>query len=170
VYISRKVVLGLLLGVLVAGSLVFALGASGQSPAGADRGGNTLLRSTLAPSDPAPADPAFHGITPGGVPWVLKRSSIELKADGKLDLRVEGLVIPGDGTPGPVKTVSASLLCGPDSQTGATATTGQVPLSAGGDARIEARLTLPASCLAPIVVVHPNGNTGAYIAITGWKS
>ena len=168
-YIPRKAVLGALLGVLVAGSLIFALGASGKSRDGG-HDGNTLFRSTLAPSVPAPADPAFHGINPGGVPWVLKSSSVKLKANGKLDVRVEGLVIPSLGTPGPVKTISASLLCGADSQTGPTATSGQVSLSTGGNARIETMLTLPASCLAPIVVVHPNGNTAAYIAITGWTS
>jgi hypothetical protein len=69
-----------------------------------------------------------------------------------------------------VQTISASLLCGPDSQAGAAATTEQVPLSARGDAHIDATLTLPAACLAPIVVVNPNGNTAAYIAISGWKS
>lgn len=167
VYIPRKAVLGALLGALVAGSLIFALGASGKSRDGG-HDANTLFRSILAPS--VPTDPVFHGIGPGGVPWALRSSRVRLKADGELDLRVKGLVIPGNGTPGPVKTISASLLCGPDSQAGAAATTGQAPLSTGGDARIEATLTLPATCLAPIVVVNPNGNAGVYIAISGSKS
>jgi hypothetical protein len=56
--------------------------------------------------------------------------------DGKLDLRVNGLVIPGLGTPGPVTTISASLYCGADSNTTAADTTQQVPSSRKGDARI----------------------------------
>ncbi len=167
-FFPRKVALVVLVSVFGAGSLVFAFAASGTSRDHGDHEGKALFRSTLAPS--VPTDPAFHGVVAGGVPWELRGSSARLKTDGELDVRVDGLVIPALGTPGPVKTISASLLCGPDSQAGVAATTGQVPLSAGGDARIEARITLPAICLAPIVVVHPNGNTGAYIAISGWKS
>jgi hypothetical protein len=98
----RKVALLVLVGVFAAGSLVFALAASGGSRDHGDHEGKALFRSRLAPS--VPTDPTFHGIV------------------------------------------------------------------AGGDARIEAKITLPANCLAPIVVVHPNGNPGAYIAISGWKS
>ena len=165
-YVSRRAVLALLVALLAAGSLVFALAASGGPR---DEGnGEALLRSTLAPS--VPTDPSFHGIAPGGVPWVLAGSSVRLKADGELDVRVEGLVLPSLGTAGPVTSVSASLLCGADAVAGPAATTGTVPLSAAGDARIEATVALPASCLAPIVVVHPNGGTTRYIAISGWKS
>jgi hypothetical protein len=164
VNIPRKAMLAALVGIFAAVSLTFALTASGKSQ---DDNGNTLVRSTLAPS--VPTDPAFHGVQAGGVPWVLRDSQVELKANGRLDLRVSGLVIPTTGTTGPVQTVSASLLCGPDSQAGAVVTTPQVPLSAGGNARIHAGLTLPTTCLAPIVVLNPNGNPAAYIAISGWK-
>ena len=54
------------------------------------------------------------------------------------DLSVKGLVIPnppGDGTPGPVNTISASLYCGTDAETTAADTTEQVPISRAGDAR-----------------------------------
>ena len=69
-----------------------------------------------------------------------------------------------------MKTISASLFCGADTDIAAAATTDQVPLSADGDARIRDRVTLPATCLAPIVLVHPNGGLGRYIAVSGWKS
>jgi hypothetical protein len=167
-YMPRKVVLLL----AATAALVFAVAASGH---GGDDGkqddhgkGKALLSATLAPS--VPADVAIHGIKPGGVPWVLDRgSNVRLKADGELDLRLRGLIIPNLGTAGPVTTVSASLLCGADS-TGPAATTGAVPLSSSGNARIEERIAVPATCLAPSVVVHPNGGTGAYIAVTGWKA
>jgi hypothetical protein len=166
VYVPRKAVLAVLMSVLVAGSLVFAFAASGSSR---DEGnGDALFASTLAPS--VPTDPAFHGITPGGVPWMLNGSSVRLKANGELEIRIEGLVIPALGTAGPVTAVSASLLCGADAQAGPTVTTAAVPLSTRGNARIESRLALPAACLAPIVVVHPNGGVAHYIAVSGWKS
>jgi hypothetical protein len=42
------------------------------------------------------------------------------------------------------------------------------PLSSAGDATIDAKVRLPRSCLAPIVLVHPNGQAGAYVAASGW--
>ena len=100
---------------------------------------------------------------------MLSDSSVRLKANGKLDIRIDGLILPALGTAGPVTTVSASLLCGADAQTGPTVTTGAFPLSQAGNARIEAKLNLPATCLAPIFVIHPNGGTTRYIAVSGWK-
>ena len=164
-FVPRKAVLALAAALVAAGSLVFALGASRGSTTSGN--GGTLLRATLAPS--VPTDPSFHGIAPGGVPWILDESQVRLRGDGRIEIEIEGLVIPTLGTPGPVTSVSASLLCGADASAGPAATTGTVPLSSAGDAEIEAQLTLPATCLAPIVVVHPNGGVTRYIAVTGWK-
>jgi hypothetical protein len=152
--------------VLVAiGALVFALSASGSSR---DNGnGEALVRSGLAPS--VPTDPAFHGIAAAGAPWVLSDSSVRLKASGELDISIDGLILPSLGTAGPVTTVSASLLCGGDANANRAATTGTFPLSQAGDARIEETLSLPAACLAPSFVIHPNGRTALYIAVSGWK-
>jgi hypothetical protein len=135
------------------------------------RHGAPLIKESLAPS--LPSDPAFHGVSAGGAPWVLKRGEVRLKRGGKFNLRVKGLVIPGapgNGTPGPVNTISASLYCGADSNTAAADTTPQVPISRKGDARIrDNSFTVPSTCLAPVVLVHPNGNTTAYIAVDGWR-
>jgi hypothetical protein len=153
-------------------ALVFAVAASGH---GGDDGrhhegkgqGNTIFSASLAPS--VPDDVPIHGVVPGGVPWVISRGSrVELKADGELELRIRGLIIPDRGNAGPVTTVAASLLCGAD--TTPAATTGSVPLSSSGNARIEEHITVPATCLAPSVLVNPNGSTKAYIAVSGWKS
>jgi hypothetical protein len=133
----------------------------------ADGGGEKSLRSSLAPS--VPADPAFHGVTPGGVPWVLTRGDVRIKEDGQFDLEVIGLVIPALGNADGVTTISASLFCGADANAAPAVTTGRVPLSSEGDARISERVALPATCLAPIVLVHPNGATARWIAATGWK-
>ena len=99
--------------------------------------GRPVIKESLAPSQPS--DPSFHGVSAGMAPWVLQRGEVRLKGDGKLDLRVKGLVIPsppGDGTPGPVITISASLYCGADTEKTAADTTQQVPLSRTGDARL----------------------------------
>jgi hypothetical protein len=138
----------------------------------ADAEARALLSSSLAPS--VPTDPVIHGVAAGAVPRALGRGSVRLRADGRLRVEVEGLVIPiahggfPAGTARPIDVVSASLYCAPDSAA-AVATTGSVPISADGDARIDATIAIPASCLAPIVLVHPNGGDGVYIAATGWR-
>jgi hypothetical protein len=49
-------------------------------------------------------------------------------------------------------------------------TTDQVPISRDGDARIEDHsFNVPSTCLSPVILVHPNGNMAAYIALDGWR-
>jgi hypothetical protein len=129
--------------------------------------GQTLAEMSLAPS--VPNDPMIHGVTPGGAPWVLRSGEVKLRHDGRLSVRMRGLVIPtapSNGTPGPVTTVSASLYCGDD--TTAEGTTPASPISRAGDARVSGKIDLPAKCLAPVVLVHPNDIAAAYIAAGGF--
>jgi hypothetical protein len=52
----------------------------------------------------------------------------------------------------------------------AAETTGQVPISRRGDARIrDNSFDVPPTCLAPVILVQPNGSTTAYIAVDGWR-
>src|SRR4051812_24835492 len=133
-WIPKRAVLATSLVAIAALSLALAVGAFGDR--GRDHGGNhrgnALLESSLAPS--LTSDPVFHGVAPGGAPWVLRRGDVELKRS-RLELRVRGLVIPsppGDGTAGPVKTISASLYCGADSETKLADTTATTPISPSG--------------------------------------
>jgi hypothetical protein len=67
-----------------------------------------------------------------------------------------------------VTTISASLYCGADSDTTAAATTQQVPISPKGNARIhDTSFSVPSTCLAPVILINPNGSTSAYIAVDG---
>ena len=131
-----------------------------------------IFSAALAPSQVG--DPAVHGVAAGGAPWVLKRGRVQLAADGTIKIQLRGLVIPiahgtfPANTALPVTTVNASLYCAPDSS-GAAATTASAPISPDGNARITDTLTLPATCLAPTVLVHPNAGLGAYIALPGWR-
>jgi hypothetical protein len=174
-WISKRVLLAVAIASAAAMSLMGAVGAFGDRGGGHhDRGGHqsaTLVEELLAPS--VPTDPTFHGVAPGAAPWVLRRGAVELRRGGRLELEVRGLVIPnppGDGTPGPVTTISASLYCGADSNTTAADTTPQVPISRRGNARIRDRsFTVPATCLAPLILVHPNGDAAHYIAVEGQR-
>jgi hypothetical protein len=164
--VTKRSAVGLLAASALAGSAISGVTAFGHGNRGHHRG-QTLFQSTLAPS--VPSDPVLHGEAPGGLPWVLDSGQARLRHDGRLSVRVRGLVLPGppgNGTPGPITTVTASLYCGDD--TTAAATTASVPLSSAGNARINERVTLPAKCLAPVVLVHPNGGAAAYIAATGF--
>jgi hypothetical protein len=43
-----------------------------------------------------------------------------------------------------------------------------VPISRRGNARIKDRsFNVPDTCLAPVILVHPNGDTTHYIALDG---
>jgi hypothetical protein len=113
----------------------------------------------------------IDGVPAAGAAWVVDRGSkASVNHHGRLDVRVRGLLLtgtgtPADGTTGPVKQVEASLACG----NGDTATTGAVPLSAQGDARIRDQIKVPANCLAPVVLVRISGLAAAdpWIAATG---
>jgi hypothetical protein len=162
-HVKNATAVGALSAAVLAGSAIGGMAAFGHEDHGR-HGGQTLFRSTLAPT--VLSDPAIHGVTRGGVPWQLDSGLARLRHDGRLTVRVRGLVIPGNGTPGPVTTVTAGLYCGAD--TTAAATTSSVPLSPAGDASIDQTVTLPATCLGPVVLIHPNANDAAYIAASGF--
>lgn len=168
----RRVTVGV--AVLSAAALALAAAVSASARDGHRHGpARPDLKSSLAPTVPT-TDPTIHGVVPGAVPWQLDRGSVRLGPDGRLRVEVKGLVIPvahgtfPAGTARPVTTVSASLYCAPDS-TAAAATTAAVPISEDGNATIDERIAVPATCFAPAVLVHPNGGAGAYIAATGWR-
>ena len=97
----------------------------------------------------------IRGVPSAGAPWIA-RGEAEVSGDGNLEVQVEGLLLdlpgnPLDRTTGPVTGVRASLTC----QNGnVVATTGVVPLDAAGDAEIEEAISVPASCVGPIVLVR----------------
>jgi hypothetical protein len=171
-YVSKRTAVAMLTVAALAGSLTTAVTALAHQ-GGQDRGrshsedrGNLALFTTLAPS--VPTDPPLLGAAAGGVPWVLNAGEAKLHADGRLTVRIRGLLIPSGpfaGTTGPVKTVTASVYCG-DSST-PVGTSDSVPLANDGDARISTTVALPAKCQIPALLIHPNGSLGAYIATSG---
>jgi hypothetical protein len=170
--ISKRAAVATLTAAALAGSATTAVTAVAHQ-SGHDRGGRhhqhhgrQKLSSALVPS--VPTDPALMGAAAGGVPWVLKRSEATVRSDGRMRVDIRGLLIPSGqfaGTTGPVMTVSASLYCAGNSTP--VGTSGAVPLSSRGNARIDTEVTLPAKCQIPAVLIHPNGALGSYIASTG---
>jgi hypothetical protein len=134
-----------------------------------ERHGGRVLESKVFGSNPA--GPVLFGVKPGGLPWVVSRSRVEVRRDGHVEVRVRGLVIPTPPQNGtnPVSKLAATVFC----NASAVGTTKAVPFSAAGDARIEDTLAkpLPSPCLVPAVLLNPAPGgaiaTGTYIAATG---
>src|SRR2546429_95914 len=112
----------ILLGGLLAG--VFVLSALAEE---------FLFRSTIIGSNP---NTVIGGVPSGGAPWTVHRGAAALTGDGRLRVEIAGLILVNLGTPGPVKSVTGSSVCG---VTGGSvvATTDAVPLFPEGDAEVE---------------------------------
>lgn len=150
---------------------ILALGLVGQASAGSNDS-QVLEFKTMAPvvSPFTGSTNPVRGINGGGVPWQLASAKGELKADGRLEIKVEGLVIAATGV-NPISAFRGVVNClTPASPTtGVNLVTDPAPATTAGDATIEANLALPTPCIAPIVFVT-NGTgppPGAWFATTG---
>lgn len=121
-----------------------------------------------------PANP-IRGISGGGLPWRLDEAKGELRRDGRLEVRVRGLVLaagPSAGT-NTQPTFRAAVSCqvtqvveGTNVAAVTNVFTGEFPATATGDSDIEAQLTLPAQCIAPIIFV--TNAAGRWFSATGF--
>ena len=117
----------------------------------------------------------IRGVSGGGLPWEIGDASADLRADGRLHVEVDGLVlarrapVPANlqGT-NPVAQFGAIVSCLTTVGGAATTTnlaTATVPASGAGDAKLDTAVTLPSPCFAPIVFVTTPG--GAWLAVSG---
>jgi len=116
----------------------------------------------------------IRGINGGGVPWELTSGRGWLTAGGQLKVDVEGLVLASTHS-NPIGSFKAIVSCQTivdgaaqvvNVATGTfTATTG-LASAGGGSADIEAQVTLPQPCIAPIIFVTSVG--GSWFAATGF--
>ncbi|MEW5829256.1 MAG: hypothetical protein AB1846_10235 [Chloroflexota bacterium] len=122
---------------------------------------------------------AIRGVPGGGLPWVISFAEGSLKSNGKLDIKVSGLVFdPADpdviargiGGTNTVPNFMAIVSCLSKDADGNPVTvnvsTGLFPADAAGNSRIKAKLDLPQPCIAPIIFV--TSPTGAWFAATGF--
>ncbi len=109
----------------------------------------------------------IRGINGGGLPWVLTSASGELRAGGRLEVKVKGLVLaagPNAGT-NPIPSFRAIVSCLGSDGSVMNVMTDPFPATTTGNAKIEAMVALPHPCIAPIVFV--TSPTGAWFAATG---
>jgi hypothetical protein len=161
-----------LLGLAVLAALaVPALGLGGGD------GRKVLQANVLAPVIEPYTQPAntIRGVTGGGLPWEIDSGSANLRANGRLHIRVDGLVlarrapVPPDrqGTM-PFTQLGAIVSC--LSTTNGMPTTDNVStelfnVTPRGDGHLDTSVALPSPCFAPIVFV--TAPTGQWFAVTG---
>jgi hypothetical protein len=113
----------------------------------------------------------LRGIRGGGVPWIIGEASGELGANGHLEISVQGLVLATTGS-NPSATFRGLVSCLQSDGTFLNILTGPFPATTGlasaggGNAKIEADLSLPSPCIAPIIFV--TSATGSWFAATGF--
>jgi hypothetical protein len=119
----------------------------------------------------------LRDIRGGGVPWIVGDASGELRANGHLEITVQGLVLATTGS-NPAATFRGLVSCVKSDGTFENirtdpfpATTGPAALG-GGNATIVADLIIPQPCIAPIVFVTSAGSatnpTVSWFATTGF--
>ena len=116
---------------------------------------------------------AVAGFNPGTTPWStnLGRARVNL-ATGLLSFDVDGLVLNGGnatGTPGPVTSVTGTLVCNAGTGTQTVFNTAAVPLSAQGDAQFSGHFASApgTTCSNPVFLIRiavPAGAGGRWIA------
>lgn len=148
---------------LIVSLVALASGAGSAGPA-------TILKADTLAGVSGPyvgsANP-IRGINGGGLPWSIAEGKAVLEADGRLEVKVEGLVLTATQA-NPVPSFRAVVSCQTISDGMAAVTnvsTDPFPATTTGDSKIEATVALPTPCFAPIVFV--TSPTGAWFAVTG---
>jgi hypothetical protein len=117
-------------------------------------------------------DNPVAGISTGGVPWTTTGGTATVNlSTGAAAFQVQGLVLNGSnasGTPGPVQSVTGTLVCNVGMSAQATFSTPAVPLSATGDAQFSGSLgSLPATCATPLFLILSGSGASARWIGTG---
>lgn len=162
------------MGAALAG-LVPVLAATG--PVSADPGTITEFTTMTTVTGPyvGTASP-IRTVPGGGLPWMITAATGSLKSDGHLIVHVRGLVLadqppvpPAQQGTNPIPAFEGIVSCqtiGADGTATVTnVSTAQFPASAAGNSDINATVSLPHPCIAPIVFVASPG--GAWFAAAG---
>ena len=147
--IGVVVLLGVVLGVVAV---------AGASSSGNDR----VLRSELVGN--VAGTPPIFGVAPAGASWVVASSDVDVRRDGRVKVKFEGLVLVRDGTTGGNASVIASVFC----DGALVASTAPFALSPEGDGETDTDIgPVPDPCRAPAVFVRPARDNPPYFAVTG---
>ena len=169
--------------------LLAAVGAAGLVSAAAMQGAAasdgpgpaTVLKFSIMAPVTGPyvgaANP-IRGVAGGGLPWQLTSASGSLKRDGHLLVQVRGLVLARQAPVPPAlqgtnpfasfrALVSCQSIGAANSATVTNTSTGDFAASPGGNSKIDATVSLPKPCIAPIIFVTGPTGTDVWFAVTG---
>jgi hypothetical protein len=154
--------------------------ASAKPVSAAPEPASVLRFSTMTPvTGPyvGPANP-IRGEAGGGLPWLLTSGHGSLNSAGQLVVRVRGLVL-GRQAPVPAALqginpfpafralVSCQTIGAGNTATVTNVSTGNFTANKQGDSTINAQVSLPRPCIAPIVFVTGPAGADAWFAATG---
>jgi hypothetical protein len=118
---------------------------------------------------------SIRDVPGGGLPWELASGSVDLRASGKLEVEVEGLVLARRSPVPPAlqgtnpfaqfKAIVSCLTTDAGTATTSNISTNPFAVTPTGDGQLDTSVALPSPCFAPIVFV--TSPTGAWFAITG---
>lgn len=120
-----------------------------------------------------------RGVLGDDLPWIARSVKGQLLSNGRLTIKIRGLVFPSlPEVPPELQGINdeplfqAMVSCLTDDGQGGLVTTNQTtagfPATSSGNADINATLSLPAPCAAPIVFV--TGGSGKWFAMTGVRT
>ena len=121
---------------------------------------------------------AIRGMAGVRLPWVVETGSGSLSLDGHLLVRIRGLVLADDPpvprslrgmNPFPAfRVVVSCLSISPDgTATVRNVSTGDFEADSSGNSDIDARLSPPQPCMAPILLVTGPSGVERWLAVTG---
>jgi hypothetical protein len=138
--------------------------------------GNAILefKTMFAVSGPyvGPTNP-IRGLPGGNARWTIVDGRGSLKADGKLEVKVRGLILPDPPFNGINSladfraVVNCQSIDANGNPTIVNVSTGLFPATITGDCDISETIPLPQPCVAPIIfIMHPAA--GRWFATTGY--
>jgi hypothetical protein len=147
--------------IVAAASIGLISGASVSSITASADPGTVLKFDTMSPvTGPyVGSSNPVGGVAGGGLAWVIGSGMGVLKRDGHLIVHVRGLVLAKTGK-NPIAKFVSIVSCQTIKNGAAnitTVVTAGFPASVNGDSNIDARVDLPAPCIAPIVFVGVAG-------------
>ncbi len=151
-----------------------------QAPAASSGGMPVLAFNTMAPVvgpfvPTATQSNPIRGVNGGGLPWQIDMAHGLLGSDGRLLVQVQGLVLL-DAAPVPenlqgtnpiamFRAIVSCLTIVDGAAVTANVVTDPFPATTTGDSKIQATISLPSPCVAPIIFVGPSATT--WFAVTG---
>jgi len=141
----------------VLATALIAVGLVVQASGASSRDDNILeFKTMIGVSGPfvGPANP-INGVPGAGAAWRLDQANGELRSDGQLEVKVEGLVLVNTGA-NPQAAFRAVVACQTivnGQAATASAVTGPFPATTPGDSKIEAKVDVPSPCFNPAVFV-----------------